>query len=759
VATTDAEGRFRITGLPAGRALVVADAEELCESASPPIELVALQEVGNVVLHLERGHSLEGVVTDAGGRPVEGARVNAVTGDGFGRVAALMRGDSDATTGGDGRFAIRGLTPGVYEVSVEADGFAPKSLAGIDPATSPPLEFMLSSSARVSGTVRLKGSGAPASGVKVQLVPWWGEDNALPAFDLPDVENKAAEEGAFVIEDVEPGQYRVAARGEGTTRAFSAPITIAEGANVDGVFVEVERGAVLSGRVVDAATGAPVPDAEVVCFQPSEPANAPLAAPPGRRVRMTSRIGALPRLAFDPFRRNAGRAKCDAEGRFRIEHLSAGGYVLDASHADYATARTEEIEVAAAEVKDGAEVRLGRGGTVEGLVTGIDGKPRAGDRVDVESRSVEGVTRSALCDANGWYRIEHVPAGEAIATRSENEATPRGPHLVLRTIVSGGESEQERGKRIVVEEGETLRVDFSQMEKPYVEGFVTCADGAVAGALVSASPAAGPGALPLVFGAEKEATTGADGSFRLSDLDPGDWRVSVRHPQGLVPTTATVVLEPGSPARQDFFLEGGVVEGDVVASKGGAKLEGATVALERVQSGESPAGVLRSDFAVSFVMARRGGASQQIRFGGGRGGARVSTDRGGHFRVPWVPAGKYRVSVSKPGFLDSRSDEIEVAPNGHVGGMKIELAPAAKLVVKLRSKSTGQPLSGCPVQLRSEDDESETGFTTAEGVAIFESLKPGAWTATGKLSWNDADGQSTTVTCESERTTEITLDL
>ena len=760
-ATTDADGRFRLAGMPAGRALVAATAEGLCEATSPAVEVVALQEVGGIVLRLERGHTLSGIVRDGGGRPLAGAAVNAATGDAFRRMAAFVRGRPDAVTGDDGCFTLAGLEPGVYEVTASADGYAPKSVAGVDSAARAPLEITLGESARIAGTVRIKGSGELARAVQVQLVPYWGENVPAPALDAPDAKNEATADGAFLIADVDPGQYRVAARGEGTTRAFSAPITVEEGRSLENLEIEVERGAVLAGRVVDAATGAPIEDAEIACFTQVAAPSGPLdriAATPGRRISVTSRIGGIGRLGFDPDRHNVGRTRTDAEGRFQVPHLSAGIYVIDAGHADYATARSEPIEVAAADTREAADVALGRGGAVEGIVVGIDGMPRASDRIDVESRSVPGVTRSAVADARGWYRIEHVPAGEAIARRIESDDPVRTPRMVFRAVVIDGQNEPQPGKRIVVEEGETLRVDFSQMEKPYVEGLVTCADGPVAGALVSAMPDQNNG-MPMLFGAHKEATTGADGRFRLADLDPGSWRVSVRHPQGLVPTTASVLLEEGRPARQDYFLEGGVVEGTVTALAGRARLEGATVALDRVRAESGASTYMQSEVMIAFATGgRRGGAMQQLRFGNDPG-ARVSTDRDGRFRVPWVPAGKYRVSVTRPGYVETRSEEIEIAPNGHVDHVDVAMPSAATLLVHMRSKADGSILSGSPVQLEHESGESRFGTTDAEGIARFESLQPGAWTATGRRSWSDSDGRKSTVTCEAERVAEITIDV
>jgi protocatechuate 3,4-dioxygenase beta subunit len=767
VTKTDAEGRFRLSGMPAGPALVLATSEGLCEAESAPVTLVALQETGGVVLRLERGDTLTGIVRDGGGKPIAEANVDAWN-EAVNDFRRFAGGGLRAKTGSDGRFSIPGVERGRYSVMAEAPGFAPATAQGVDSGAGAPVELKLGASAHVAGLVRVKGSGELAKNVKVQLLPYWGENNAISLpFDVPDSENQSTGDGSFLIKDVDPGQYRVQARGDGTTRALSAPITIDDDTNIDDLSIEVERGAVLTGRVVDAATGAPLEGVDVACYAQSEQQPPPTAAAvPGaprnlsvRTSRVSMRGGARVD-AYDPTRRRVGAAKSDADGRFEIQHLAAGSYVLDATHADYATTRSSSETVAAAESKRAGDVALGRGGSVEGNVVGIDGQPRAGDRVDVESKSVPGVTRSAVADANGWYHVDHVPAGDALARRNESDGGGPGG-FVYRAVIEG-EEEPEQGKRIEVAEGETVRVDFSQMDKPFVEGTVSCADGPVAGALVTARPAGEPGGMGFFGGPRKEATTGPDGRFRLADLDPGSWTISARHPQGLVPTTASVKLDPGVPGRQDFFLDGGVVEGDVLAQKDKAKVSGATISLERVrESGEDGNDLVMGDMVISFAAGRRGrGGGQVMRFGGpGGADSRVTSDRDGHFRIPWVPAGKYRVTASHDGFLDTRSEEIEVTPSGHVNGADVALPPAARLRVKLRSKETGEALANCPVHLSTPEGDSSFAISDSEGIAHFDRLKPATWTASGQKSWNDRDARTQSVTCEAERTAEITIDM
>jgi hypothetical protein len=171
------------------------------------------------------------------------------------------------------------------------------------------------------------------------------------------------------------------------------------------------------------------------------------------------------------------------------------------------------------------------------------------------------------------------------------------------------------------------------------------------------------------------------------------------------------------------------------------------------------------EMAISFAPGRatRG---RTMRFGGGDPGARVTTARDGSFRIPWVPAGKYKVNVSHDGHLAASCEPFDVAANGHVDGVKVELPPAARLKVHVRSKQTGQPVEGSVLQLTMGPDEGrDFGYTDGDGIATFESLKPGTWSIQprdgfrGRGGDDSAAAPPTTVTCEAGQLAEITIDV
>jgi protocatechuate 3,4-dioxygenase beta subunit len=770
-ATTDDQGRFRLAGMPPGKCVVVAKSSECPEGESGAIELKAHEEVGNIDVTLEHGDKITGTVKGPDGKPVAAAEIhvnNAASGQGRGMNLRFTGRrnpfEPDTATDAGGHFEVKALKHGNYNVSVDAKGFAVKNVDGVDSSATAPLEIALAAGTHLAGTVHIKDSPELPKNVKVQLTPVWGDTPPPPSLDFPDSDNVATQDGAFVIADVEPGKYRVVARGDDTTRGTSETIEVVDGQNLDNVEVTVERGALVVGKVVDAATGAPVAGADVQAETiPQDDGNGSNS----RRVNVQIFGGprAARRFVGNGQRATVGRAKSDAEGKYELKGLPAGQFTIDARHADYAALRSAPIDVKTAEAKDNVDLRLLRGGTIEGTVTGLDGKPRSGDRIDVTSTTIEGVTLNALTDANGGYRVEHVPAGDGTVTRAEPDTGAPG-RPVFRMAFAGAGGQEDAGKPFTMKEGDLVRIDFAQQEKPWVEGVVRSVEGPVAGAIVQALADNGGRRGGFFGGDQKMATTGADGGYRIADLDPGSYRISVRHPQGIVPVQQPVELKTGEPVRQDFFLEGGVIEGSVGVQKNHAALEGALVTIEKVKddaAAQDPTQAVFTSLAISVApggggRGRRGGM-QSYTFGGDMGRQQVMTDATGHFRVPWVPSGKWRVSASHTGYLSAQSDPVELAANAKVEGVRLELPPAAQLIVHLKSKGTGMPMAGAPVELSTEEGGHEFRMTDEDGAATFESLKPGTWTVSGRKGFNNSnDAVKKTVEAPADRTTEVTID-
>ena len=183
--TTDARGAFRFASLLPG--------EYCIETVVPPagLNLVPIAPYtshpftvadipGNPVrIRLAAGGRITGRVLDAGGKPVSGARVTALTGPATARPERLVMGGSKYSdageTGADGRFALEGLCPETYQVTVAPppeSGLAPShSLIGLEVGekalvTCP--DIVLAGAGSVEGVVRTP-DGRPVPGVKVDF--------------------------------------------------------------------------------------------------------------------------------------------------------------------------------------------------------------------------------------------------------------------------------------------------------------------------------------------------------------------------------------------------------------------------------------------------------------------------------------------------------------------------------------------------------------------------------------------------------------
>ncbi|MBL8843109.1 MAG: sigma-70 family RNA polymerase sigma factor [Planctomycetes bacterium] len=107
----------------------------------------------------------------------------------------------------DGRVTLEGLTPGLYEVVVRADGFAPRIALLTAPLEPPPLPQVIAlaiGDAALSGSV-VAEDGTPQAGVFVDLLQRDGTV-ALPHPDYRVTTNAA---GAFAFRNVPSGDYLV----------------------------------------------------------------------------------------------------------------------------------------------------------------------------------------------------------------------------------------------------------------------------------------------------------------------------------------------------------------------------------------------------------------------------------------------------------------------------------------------------------------------------------------------------------------------
>ena len=107
--------------------------------------------------------------------------------------------------------------------------------------------------ASVSGVV--KEGGKPAAGVRVSM----SVEGAPAIFGMPSA--KTDEQGAFLIDNVAPGEYNALFDPPGAPESIRRPVTLAPRAEAR-LVVDLPTGAI-EGRVIDLTTGKPVADVTV----------------------------------------------------------------------------------------------------------------------------------------------------------------------------------------------------------------------------------------------------------------------------------------------------------------------------------------------------------------------------------------------------------------------------------------------------------------------------------------------------------------
>ncbi len=383
---TDADGRFhhaperlglvRLETVTAAGFLPFAP-----ELGASPIALRgrAGKRVEGLVIYLSPAIDYEITVRAEDGAAVAGAEMRLV-GAGAGEQTLLPLADRFVTDAA-GKAIVHAPDLALFEARHPQRGVGRGSLDG--PAlTSHKLEIRLSRGAR-SAAARIAGrvlgpDTQPVPGATVQATPDRrpGEHDR----DRPWGQATTDGEGRFVVEGLDEGAaYTLEARHE----LFAPGRSERTAGGAQGVLVRLGRGRSLRGRVVD-ADGRPA-------------------------AAYTLALARKRGLAFDVVRT---LAIVDAEGRFAVEGLEPGRYRIVATGLGRAPSAALDAEAPA----DGLELRLGKAGTVVGVVTDAAGKPLEHAKVQLEGDLSSGsivipLLPAAITDEEGRFELAGVPPG------------------------------------------------------------------------------------------------------------------------------------------------------------------------------------------------------------------------------------------------------------------------------------------------------------------------------------------------------------
>ena len=293
-ATTDNQGHYEITGLPAARyRLQISKAGYVTLEygqarpfeAGKPLDIADAQTLERVDFSLPRGSVITGWITDEFGEPVANAQVQAMRYQFMNGQRQLVNAGRTSTSDDIGQFRIFGLMPGEYIVraSVRDNGAMAAAMAVSDAPSGYPTTYYpgttdvaqaqavtvalgqeLSSVAfslvpsrlsRITGTV-LSSEGRPLAGAVVVVRPLAGGGMG-GAFNIGGG-NQVRADGSFALNGVPPGEYTLDVQqrpqnmrnlGDAQLEFASIPLSVS-GADISGLTILTTTGVSVTGQIV-----------------------------------------------------------------------------------------------------------------------------------------------------------------------------------------------------------------------------------------------------------------------------------------------------------------------------------------------------------------------------------------------------------------------------------------------------------------------------------------------------------------------------
>lgn len=507
-AQSDDGGNFHLEGLRPGRVSLVASARDAARGEPVTLELVAGEEQKDVVLRLRNGGSISGEVYDEGGKPLSGLTVQVTE---MAQFSTHME-----NTDGEGRFRLEHLVPGNYQVVA----FSARNLSKLGgDAGSDFMSGMKTASASVKDgedthvvlgappadpvevVGRVTHAGQPYGGALVTFIHE-GKDV------LSKMKNVTVDaQGAFTVRLDEPGRYSVSVQrlaggmGQQNTVEFTRQIPKEKRCEL---LLEMPTGRV-SGRV-------------------SGPEGNPA---PGERVTMHPRSALIGGTMW-------GGAyietQTDAEGRYDIQTLRPGDYVLTAggmqmggifgAEAAHGRELRSDIRVAEGDWLRDVDFRLRKPGKVDVNVVGEDGKPIAKAAIFVRDAAGNLLDRFSMTvsDETGLAHYGGLAPGEySFSSRMDVRASAEGARVKL------GEGEA-KSVQLVLQGATMLLVQIVDAQGEHVQAPVSVVDEAgreVAGMY-------GLNEIMELFG-----KNGVDfDTARVGPLPPGKYKVSAQTEDG-----------------------------------------------------------------------------------------------------------------------------------------------------------------------------------------------------------------------------------
>lgn len=740
-ARTDAEGRFELAHVTAGKFALVANHDD-----HPPARLAGLSvepgaTLAGVIVTVDPGTTIGGKLLDIpkgttrlrvlASAPRENEAqaqgVMAFLGDTGEMISNFGGSDRTAEVAGDGSFKLRGLAVGqTYRVwaAQRGRGFTGNATCSQRQevmAGAQDVELRYEAGVTVTFTAVDAGTGAPIE----QL--WVNErlaGNSNEGFDfmsfMPAMGRmKTYPDGKVTIANLRPKPKQtltLSVEALGFARQERKGLELPLVGSVDLGAIRLEPTPVVKVEVRSAADGTPVAGATVQLRERQE-ANSGNPMEMVMQMRGSSMSG--PRSA-----------RTDAEGKAILNGKLGAKVAVAVTGKEFAPYESADMVLS----ERGAEhdARLLRGGTIEVTVLDADGKPAP--ETGVDHKAPGGVRDSKRTDAKGVARFEHVTPGEHEFKLGGRGAMAQMGGFALNMRIGTQAGPTEDWSKVTVADQALATLELGKAAVATLAGFVRENGVPLAGASVSFVKGTGEGEadagpnqmLESTFGDFAGASFGGrargnsrgrtddTGAYELENLPLGEHRLRITHRERAVPTTVRISLRAGSNAF-DVGLSTTTLRG-IVRDHTGKPVADASVSIAPATSG---------DRAVGSAMEMLGSMPELAQFAGRGNRGQVTTDAQGRYELRGVEDGKpVVVRAQAKGFAAATSKPVTPAAGTVTDDVDVQLVAAGSVRVRY---ATQTPFATVQATCTSVEGVTPVTRMMRRGEATLEGMQAGTW--------------------------------
>jgi protocatechuate 3,4-dioxygenase beta subunit len=687
-ATTDAEGRFRLAGLPTGKEIELRVNDDDHVPFRRTLTTLPADDPQRVLV-LSNGLAIAGHVSLADGKPAAGAKVNV---HGPKEKWEVYR---STEVGGDGTFVLRGLPEGHYQVSFHDEH---ETISSSDNVAAGTDDLLVQFAAKTPvAVVVTDADGLPLPGAVVQATRQAGGSMTFSRrYGGPDDDTPRSDEQGRLTLDLRLGAKYVLTASKPPLLPASRTIDLdaPPAADAPPVTLRLEKGATLRGTVVEADGRTPRANALVRVVPPDNTGS---------------------RFGFMTTDDEEGAAtRTGADGSFTIQGVPDGIATLLVFADDTEEEGEEEEErrllalhrvaVSRDAPPEAVRIVLEAAGVVQGRVLDADGRPLpAGETVVLlatDAAMMMATPRHVETGADGSFLFEHVRSGDYHLMHYRETAGDGGRRRIAPTLMKVG-----------VRPGSTNVVTLTTAGggAMTLQGTIARGGRPVAGGRLRLLPLPGDGKnnpasmAEMMMGAAGmvEATVAGDGTFAVEGIAPGEWVLRVEKEEddeeGQV-RTRRVTVTPGQ-QRLDVDLQGATLSG-TLSNADGTPCGGAQMHAFPADTGPS---------LLSWFLMQR-----------------VRTDETGAFAMHDLAPGRYDLGAEADGSMQSLVRGFVI--HGTNAQVSLRMSPAFELSGSVTDEK-GRACEGVFVFIVGESMEAtRMEQTDAEGrYSADPALPPGVY--------------------------------